>query len=295
MIEDETVRELLAARDRGESCALVTLVAARGSVPRAPGAKMIVYAADNEIAGTIGGGKFEALVIDEARELLAARAVEPLLKTYPLHEGAADSFGAVCGGEATVLIEPPGRAESLFIVGGGHCSRALARLARSLGWQVTVIEDRADLLAGAEAHARVTSMPAPEFIAGRAWQANEALVLVSRNVDLDREALYAALLGAGGIGYVGMMGSRRKVRLVFDELRGRGIPEEALERVCAPLGFDVGADTPAEIAISILAQVMQALRGRTGGRMSVLQSHGTPVSPPVVDEESGFMLPIQPG
>lgn len=271
MIEDETVSELLAARDRGERCALVTLVAARGSVPRAPGAKMIVYAAENGISGTIGGGKFEALVIDEARALLTARAAEPLLKTYPLHEGAPESFGAVCGGEATVLIEPPGRAESLFIVGGGHCSQALARLAGSLGWRVTVIEDRAEMLAGAEAHARVVPAPAPEFIAGREWQADEALVLVSRNADLDREALCAALKGPGGMGYLGMMGSRRKVRLVFDELRGRGIPEAAFARVCAPLGLDIGADTPAEIAISILAQAMQTLRGRTGGRMSVLK------------------------
>ncbi len=271
MIEDETVRELLAARDRGESCALVTLVAVRGSVPRAPGAKMIVYAAENETSGTIGGGKFEALVIDEARARLKARAAEPLLKTYPLHEGAPDSFGAVCGGEATVLIEPPGKVESLFIVGGGHCSRALAQLAKSLGWHVTVIEDRPDVLAGAPANARMSEVPAPEFIAGRAWQADEALVLVSRNVDIDREALYAALTGAGGMGYLGMMGSRRKVRLVFDELRGRGIPDEAFARVHAPLGLDVGADSPAEIAISILAQAMQVLRGRTGERMSGLK------------------------
>lgn len=271
MIEDETVRELLTARDRGERCALVTLATVRGSVPRAPGAKMIVYVADNETSGTIGGGKFEALVIDEARALLTAGSAEPLLKTYTLHEGAPDSFGAVCGGEATVLIEPPGKTESLFIVGGGHCSRALAQLAGSLGWRVTVIEDRAEILADARAHARVSEMPAPEFIAGRAWQADEALVLVSRNVEIDREALFAALQGAGGMGYLGMMGSRRKVRMVFDELRRRGIPEEAFARVCAPLGFDVGADSPAEIAISILAQVMQALRGRTGGRMSVLE------------------------
>lgn len=269
MSEDGTLREWLAARDRGALCALVTLAATKGSAPRAPGAKMIVYAAPGEISGTIGGGKFEALVIDEARALLAARAGEPLLKTYPLHEAAPDSFGAICGGECTVLIEPPGRAEALFIVGGGHCSRALAQLAGGLGWSVTVIEDRAEMRAGAEAHASVSGVPAPEFIAGREWGAQEALVLVSRNALIDREALHAALQAPGGMGYLGMMGSRRKVRLVFDDLRARGIADEALARVHAPLGLDLGADSPAEIAISILAQVMQTLRGRTAERMRV--------------------------
>lgn len=255
----EVFDALVAARNEQKPCVLVTVAATQGSVPREAGAKMLVHG-DGEFIGTIGGGKFEALVVAEALGALGARQ-RAVLKTYPLHEGDADSFGAICGGEVTVLIEPQLGGEALFIVGAGHCARALARLAQDCGWHVTVHDERAELLADFPAHQRIAEPTAPEFIVSRAWQRDEALVLLSRNHELDREALHAALQ-TGGMGYLGMIGSRRKVRQVFDELGARGIGAEQLARVFAPIGLDVGADAPAEIAVSVMAEMLAVLRRR---------------------------------
>ncbi len=258
---DSLLDELLAARAARRPCALVTVAATKGSVPRAAGAKMLVYA-DGATSGTIGGGKFEALVVADAQECM--RRKEPLLKTFSLREGETDSFGAICGGEATVLIEPQLLREALFLVGAGHCAQAIARLATECGLFVTVLDDRAEILAempaGVVRHAEIS---APEFIGEHAWQRDEAIVIVSRNHQLDGEAL-ASALRTSGAGYIGMIGSRRKVRQVFDRLRASGVSEEALDRVYAPIGLDLGADAPVEIAVSAVAEILAVLRKRSG-------------------------------
>jgi xanthine dehydrogenase accessory factor len=264
---DEVLRELVAARAQRLACALVTIAATRGSVPRAAGAKMLVFP-DQRIVGTIGGGKFESLVIAEAHAALHAKA--PVLKTYPLHESDAASFGAICGGEVTVFIEPQRITEALFLIGAGHCARALGRLARDCGWHVSVVDDRVELLAHFPADEQFTGN-ATAFIRDRTWRADEALVLVSRNYEIDREALDAALV-RGGMGYLGMIGSRRKVRQVFADLAARGINEQQLAQVFAPVGLDVGADSPGEIAASIMAEMLQVFRGGTGGNLRTRES-----------------------
>jgi xanthine dehydrogenase accessory factor len=270
---DELLAELLAATGRGERCALVTVAATKGSVPREAGAKAIVYE-DGHMSGTIGGGKFEALVIADA--LAALEAKQPALKTYPLHEASEQSFGAICGGEATMFIEPHTPRESLVIIGAGHCAQAIAQLAGRCGLHVTAIDDRSELLPDFPAHRRVSDQPATEFIAQHHWRADEALVIVNRNAGLDRDALHAALQTTGW-GYLGMMGSRRKVRMVFDELRAAGISDAQLDRVFAPLGLDLGADSPAEIAVSIVAEILRVLRDRTGRS---LRDSANPLSRP---------------
>jgi xanthine dehydrogenase accessory factor len=131
---------------------------------------------------------------------------------------------------------------------------------------VTVVEERAELLDGFPTDANRIGRAADEFIAAREWQPADALLLVSRNYELDREAL-AAALRKSGIAYIGMIGSQRKVRRVFDDLRSAGITDAQLGGVYAPLGIDIGADSPAEIAISVLAEVMKVLRQRPGGHL----------------------------
>lgn len=259
---DALFAALLAARERHEPCALATIAATRGSVPREAGAKALIFA-DGRVVGTVGGGKFEGLVIADAQTAMTEKV--PLLKTYPLHEGHADSFGAICGGEVTVLIEPQLVKETLVVIGAGHCGQALCRLARECGWHVVVLDDRADFLAACNAHRRLET-PAPEFIASRSWRHDEALVIVSRNFEIDREALAAALAHPGA-GYVGMIGSARKVRRVFDDLRARGCDEAAFARVFAPIGLDLGTDAPAEIAVSVFAEMLRVLRGRSGDHL----------------------------
>jgi xanthine dehydrogenase accessory factor len=258
---DSLLDELASARRDRRPCALITIAATKGSVPRAAGSKMLVYA-DGASSGTIGGGKFEALVVEEAGRQM--REKTPLLKVYPLHESSPESFGAICGGEVTVLIEPQVVGEALFVIGGGHCARAIARLAIDCGLFVTVIEDRAELTPGLPAQARVVQeIDPPSFIADRIWKGDEAIIMVSRNYEIDREALEAALR-TDGAGYVGMIGSRRKVEQVFATLRERGVNEEKLAKIYAPLGLDIGADSPAEIAVSVIAEILTVLRGRSG-------------------------------
>jgi xanthine dehydrogenase accessory factor len=256
---DALLQELLEARQARRACALVTVAATTGSVPREAGAKMLVYA-NGKASGTVGGGKLEALVIEES--LGALRDRRTVLKAYPLHEGDVASFGAICGGEVSVLIEPQTLSEALFLVGAGHCARALARLANDCGLHVTVVDDRTDQLAECVG-VKVSNVSPAGFIFARPWRRDEALVIVSRHFEIDREALDAALQ-CSGMGYLGMIGSLRKVRRVFDELRARGRTAEALAKVRAPMGLDIGADSPAEIAISVLAEVLQVLRGRSG-------------------------------
>ncbi len=117
-MNDAILEELLRARQTRTLCALATVAATTGSVPRQTGSKMLVYG-DGKISGTIGGGKFESLVVEDCLKSIAAK--EPLLKTYPLREDKPDSFGAICGGEVTVMIEPQNLSTAIFLVGGGHC------------------------------------------------------------------------------------------------------------------------------------------------------------------------------
>jgi xanthine dehydrogenase accessory factor len=256
----DILQELLEARRAGRSCALATVAATTGSVPRHPGAKMLVLA-DGTISGTVGGGKFESLVITTALRAIASR--EATLQTWPLREDQPDSFGAICGGEVTVLIEPHVPAHSMVIVGGGHCAQAIAKLAAECSFHVTVLEDRPDILEQCTAAHQRLADPAPAHLASRLWGPQDALVIVSRHYDIDRETL-AAALQRGGFGYLGMIGSRRKVLQVFDQMKSQGFTSEQLTAVYAPLGLDIGADSPAEIAVSVLAEILMVLRQKSG-------------------------------
>ncbi len=224
---------------------------------------MIVYD-DGVISGTVGGGKFESLVVAEALDCLARN--ETRLKIWPLREDQPDSFGAICGGEVTVLIEPHVPTQTMLVVGGGHCAQALARLAAACGFHVTVVDDRPEILAQCTAaHCRLAG-PVTDCVAAQDWSKPAAVVIVSRHYDIDREAL-AAVLAKGGAAYVGMIGSRRKVRRVYDQLIRDGVSTEALAGVHAPLGLDIGADSPAEIAVSVVAEILMVLRGKSGASL----------------------------
>jgi xanthine dehydrogenase accessory factor len=274
VVSQSIFEELVAARREGMSCVLATIAATRGSVPRQAGSKMIVYP-DGTISGTIGGGKFESLLVSDC--LAALDTGSAVLKDYILREGHPDSFGAICGGEVTVLIEPQGTAETIYLVGAGHCAKAIAQAARTCGLRITVIEDRAEIMEAFEpADCKIADIPAVEFISKRNWKPGDAIILVNRSYQLDRDALEAAL-GRTGFGYLGMMGSRRKVLRVYDELKQRGIDPHTFERVNAPIGLDIGADSPEEIAISVLAEILAALRHRSGRPFQLTKTEPNPV------------------
>jgi xanthine dehydrogenase accessory factor len=273
-VSQSIFEELVGARREGKSCVLVTIAGTRGSVPRQVGSKMIVYP-DGSIFGTIGGGKFESLVVTDC--LAAPSNGSTVLQDYILKEGHPDSFGAICGGEVTVLMEPQRTAEAIYLVGAGHCAKAIAQAARACGLGSNVIEDRADFVGAFEpADCKIANIPAVEYISQRDWQPGDAIILVNRGYQFDRDALEAALRKTG-YGYLGMMGSSRKVLRVYHELKQRRIDPDAFERVHAPIGLDIGADLPEEIAISILAEILAALRHRSGRSFRLTKTESDPV------------------
>lgn len=263
-MNDSLLAELTAARQSRIPCAVVTVVETRGSVPRAQGSKMLVYA-DGKVSGTIGGGKFESLVVSDAQNQMHQK--QPALKTYHLHECSPESFGAICGGEAVIFIEPQVLREAIVLIGAGHCARAIGRLAIDCGLGVSVVDDRTEQLSEFPQQALVISdTDSPTFIRNRKWQPDEALVIVSRNYEIDRDAL-AAAIATPGIGYIGMIGSTRKVQRVFDQLLEAGVSEEQLSKVYAPIGLDIDADAPSEIAVSVVAEILAVLRKRSGDHL----------------------------
>lgn len=249
--------EAESARSAGEAFAMATVVQTDGSTPREAGARMLIYG-DGRLSGTVGGGKFEALVIEEARQCIGNHATR--LREFVLRDGEPESFGAICGGRVTVFIEPMGSRERLYVIGAGHCGAAIARLARDCGLHTTLLDDRAEAL---------PAVNPVQLIRDAVWRATDAVVIVNRNPDLDRAALAAALRLNPGPGYIGMIGSRRKVLRVHAELAAEGFTRETLARVFAPIGLDIGSEAPMEIAVSVVAELLQVLRGRKGGHLKL--------------------------
>ncbi len=265
MIDAALHTEIAAAQLARVPCALATVVSTRGSVPRAAGAKMLVYG-DGRISGTVGGGKFESLVIAEALEIIADGT--PRLKTYFLREGEPQSFGAICGGEASVFMEPLTAGEALWIFGGGHCSQAIAKLARECGFYVGVVEDRTDQAAPERfpgVNQLVTDQAATAFIAGRDWNARDALVIVNRHAGLDKLTLDAALAPGGA--RVRRHDGQPPQGVARVRRTGRRGPRarDPRQKSTRPIGLDIGAESPAEIAVSIVAEVLRFSRRRENG------------------------------
>lgn len=247
-----------AALERGEAVALVTIVRSNGSTPQRVGAKMLVYA-DGRTVGTIGGGCYEHDALGKAREAIASG--RPVLMKYDLNDDFVEESGLICGGQMEVYIDPLAPQASLYIIGAGHVGWHLARSAREVGFRIHVIDDR-------EKFANRERFPdAGEIVVDdiAAWLHRTDLppsayvVVVTRGHTHDFEALRA--LAARDLRYVGLIGSRAKVARIFDALEQEGMPAECLQRVHAPIGLDIGAVSPAEIAISILAELVAVRRG----------------------------------
>jgi len=250
------IRELADAIDGGTPVASATVVRTHRSVPRHAGSRMLVYA-DASISGTIGGGEMERRVIDEALAALADR--RPRLTSYTLLDPAGGDPG-VCGGEVEIYVEPHMPAPSLLVVGAGHVGRAVVDLAHWLGHRTVVWDDRPEALTDLENADAVVGGSIADAAHEAACGADDAIVMVTRNVDLDVDLLPVLL--ATSAGYVGLMGSRRRWETTRARLSEAGIATADLDRVMSPIGVDIDAETPEEIAVSILAEVIAA-RGRS--------------------------------
>jgi xanthine dehydrogenase accessory factor len=236
----------------------VTIVRAQGSTPQRAGAKMLVFA-DGRTVGTIGGGCYENDAFWKAREAIGSG--RPALLHYDLNDDFAQENGLVCGGRMDVHIDPLAPDPRLYIVGAGHVGWHLGRIAPEAGFRLHVIDDR-EKFANRERFpeaAEVVAEPIPEWLARADIPPSAFVVIVTRGHQHDLDALRALI--ARDLKYLGLIGSRAKVARIYTALADEGIAVEQLERVHAPIGLDIGAVTPAEIAISILAQLIAVRRG----------------------------------
>jgi len=229
---------------------LVTLAATDGATPRKPGTKMLVRA-DGSIVGTIGGGSFEQEVQRLALNALTANET----RLVSLDESGGD--GLTCGGRSSVLFEPLMTGPDLFIVGNGHVGQALAVIAESCSWLVRVLDDRSapDRTSGQFYRLEGYENPFADFQPGE----KSGIVIASRSHAFDLQVLRAALTTDAG--FIGLLGSRKKKAAFFSTLQNEGVSEEQFARVKTPVGISIGAESPAEIAVSIMAQLIGWQRG----------------------------------
>jgi len=234
-----------------------------GSTPQLTGALMMV--ALERAAGTVGGGAFEHLVMCTAREMLAPGGA----RTRTIEAHLVRDLGMCCGGRMTAFLTRTDPRPALWIFGAGHVGTALAAQARLLDVQVTVVDGRAEWADRGRFSPDVTVLDAePEdLLGGEALSGPPpgAWVIVTTHAHPLDEAIIRALtprtLGADALGYLGLIGSRAKWARFRARLQARGVPAAALDRVRCPVGLPVGAQTPAEIAVSILAELVQTRRG----------------------------------
>ena len=255
MIDLELYEEVVRLTRRGEPFALATVIASSGSSPRKPGAKMLVRG-DGSFLGTVGGGRVEKETVEAA--LGALRDETPRTLDYVL---TAEN-GFACGGSMSVYIEPQGRRPLLIMFGAGHVGRALTALAHGCGFRVLVVDERPDcatetLLPGAD---QVICTPLREAF-DRLQLGPEDLVIIATPGHLsDFDAVRGSL--ASGAGFIGLLGSRRKRETLLKTLEDEGFDDGQRARVVTPVGLDIGAQTPEEIAVSIVGQLIAIRRGK---------------------------------
>jgi len=258
-VNQEVFAALAEALERGEEVALVTIVSATGSTPQRVGAKMLVFP-DGRTVGTIGGGCYENDAFWKAREAITAR--RPLNVKYELNDDFAQETGLVCGGQMEVFIEPVEASPDVYVFGAGHVGYFVAKMAHEVGFRVHVVDDR-EKFANTERFGPgidVIVEDIPTWAGAHALPPTAYAVIVTRGHTHDLDALRA--LTAHPLRYLGLIGSKAKVKRIFDALREEGTSSEALRVVHAPIGLDIGAITPQEIAVSIVAELIAAKHGK---------------------------------
>lgn len=246
-------RVLLAASNAGEHVALATVIGVDGSAPRAAGARMIVWP-DGHIYGTIGGGNFEHQVTRVALEAL----LDGQPRRYAVH--LTRDLGMCCGGAMEVYIEPLPPRERMIVFGAGHVARPTASIARELGFDVTVVDERDDQLTPERFFgATLVNEDPRRFARGLETDASTYILIVTHDHALDQDLL--ELLLPRTWAWLGLIGSRAKIAKFFLRLRAAGVDESLFPRVSAPVGLDIGAETPEEIAVAIAAEVVRVRRG----------------------------------
>jgi len=277
----DVYEELIRERSAGRMSVLATIVNAVGSVPSQATAKLLLRE-DGTIVGTVGGGASEAAVIEEAKQVLASG--KPKLAEFDLHENPRMDIGMVCGGSLKVFIEAIRPAPVAYLFGAGHVGTLTAAAARIARIDVEVIDDRPEF-ACAERFPGARAIHAGDIdttLAALKPNANALIFIAGRSHELDARALRWAVDTPAF--YIGMIGSRRKVQFIYHKLRNEGVSDEQLSRVHAPVGLNIGAATPEEIAISVVAEMVaeihriEAARALMSNMSDVAEAIGRKIS-----------------
>ncbi len=253
--------ELMRALERGEAAALATVTRVAGSTPQVPGARLLLTT--QGLTGTVGGGRIEHVTIDALRQTLDDG--QPRTVSHHL----ARDLGMCCGGEMEIFVERAEAEPTLVLFGAGHVSLPTAKIARQVGFDVVVVDPRDEFNTDERFPecTRVQMTPSEAYRASAIrLDPNTYVVICTHDHAIDEEALRCCI--AEPTAYLGMIGSKRKVIRVFQRIQARE-PNADVRRVRAPIGLDIGALTPDEIAVSIVAELVSARRGGSGGSMTL--------------------------
>jgi len=255
----EIYQELANIAVKGERAVLATVISSQGSAPRKAGAKMVIKG-DGTLVGSIGGGNVEQAVQEKA--IAVMKSGEPQMMHFDL-SGSGEEAWMICGGQMDVFLEPILPAETLYLFGAGHLSQSTATMAKMLGFRVVVIDPRpeynnndrfpnADSLVVEEYDNAFSKLNVDE---------NSYIVIYTPGHVSDEKCLQFAVGTAAK--YVGMIGSKKKVKEIKERLRKKGVSQQQLDEVHAPIGLEINAQTPEEIAVSILAELTKVRRSGT--------------------------------
>jgi len=256
-------RSVVELEKEGRAGALAMIIESKGSTPRHTGSKMLVFE-DGAFIGTVGGGEIENRVIDEARQAMIDG--RPRVLRYNMSDPKLGDPG-ICGGQVEVYVEPILPKPAVVVIGGGHVGKAVAHLAKWLGFRVIVSDDRAEFCTPE------ANPDADEFVCAPMEDIPQHLnitpqmyiVLTTRGMNVDVPGLPPLLETRAG--YIGVIGSKRRWLMSRQGMLEAGIPEDKLKRVNSPIGLEIQAETPEEIAVSIMAEIIMLRNGGTGQSM----------------------------
>ena len=246
-------QELIRIQESGEEAALCVLTKVNGSSPQITGAKMIVTKS-GRLIGTVGGGAIEKKLMEHSLEVINSQTP----KTIQYH--LVKDLNMACGGQVEAYIEPIETQGRLVLFGAGHVAKATAQVAKLLGFKVTVVDDRQEW-ANRELYPTADEIIVSEFsdyVKTQTFGAKDHLLIVTRGHSHDQLILESVIRGE--FGWLGMIGSKSKVSAAFKRLREIGLSEDKIKRIESPVGLDIGAVSPEEIAISVTARLVQFKR-----------------------------------
>ena len=250
--------EVVRLRRLGEPAAMATIIRRTGSTPRKDAAKMLIRQ-DGTSMGSIGGGCVEAQVWETASEVIKTSRAQIL--EYQMTDDDLEEDGLVCGGQVEIFVEPILTRPQLVVLGAGHVGQAIAQIAARIDFRVTVIDDRDKFVSEERFPTAERRMVQPydQSLDHLSLPADSFILIVTRGHRHDQQALETALNQQ--VAYTGLIGSRRKIKLLVDHLLEQGYPPEHFRNLYAPIGLEIGSETPREIAVSVAAELIALRKG----------------------------------